>query len=123
MLGSSDVIVFLATAAPSRSRAFYESMLGLRLVADETFALVFDADGVMVRIAKVAALAPAKHAVLGWSVSDIVAAVTALAARGVTFERFPGLTQDPLGIWSSPDGAQVAWFKDPDGNVLSVTQF
>lgn len=123
MLASSDVIVFLATADASRARAFYESMLGLRLVADETFALVFDANGVMVRIAKVAALTPATHAVLGWSVADIVAAVAALGARGVTFERFPGLTQDPLGIWSSPDGAQVAWFKDPDGNVLSVTQF
>ena len=77
----------------------------------------------MLRIAKVQELTPARHAVLGWRVPDIVREVRDLAQKGVTFERFEGFAQDNLGIWTSPVGANVAWFKDPDGNTLSLTQF
>ena len=97
-------------------------MLGLKLIADEYFALVFDLNGHALRIAKVDALTPAKHTVLGWNVNDIAAAAKSLGARGVVFERFDGMDQDDLGIWLSPSGAKVAWFKDPDGNSLSLTQ-
>jgi catechol 2,3-dioxygenase-like lactoylglutathione lyase family enzyme len=122
MLADCDVIAFTATAQPDRARGFYEGVLGLRLLADEPFGLVFDAHGVMLRVAKVPALAPAPHTVLGWRVADVHAKVEALAARGVVFERYGGLAQDAGGVWMSPSGARVAWFKDPDGNLLSLTQ-
>jgi catechol 2,3-dioxygenase-like lactoylglutathione lyase family enzyme len=123
MLTDNDPISFIATRDPVASRAFYEGKLGLRLVSDEHFALVFELNGHMLRLAKVTELTPAKHTVLGWHVSNISESVRALGARGVLFERFEGMNQDELGIWASPSGAKVAWFKDPDGNSLSLTQF
>jgi len=122
VLGARDIIAFLATTDAARARAFYETTLGLRLVADEPFALVFDAHGTMLRVAKVQELAPARHTVLGWIVPDIRAAVGALGTKGVTFERYPGLSQDDLAVCAFPGGSHVAWFKDPDGNTLSLTQ-
>lgn len=115
-------ILFLATADPARARAFYEDTLGLPFVADEPFALVFDAGGTMLRVQKVERVAAAPYTVLGWTVADLCAVVAALAGRGVTFNRYDGLRQDDLGIWESPGGAKVAWFSDPDGNVLSLTE-
>jgi len=123
MLSSCEVISFVATAKPTEARRFYQEILGLRLVADEPFALVFDAHGVMLRVSRVHELIPAPYTVLGWKVADISAAVKELEARGVAFERYEGFDQDDLGIWASPSGAKVAWFKDPDGNTLSLTQF
>ena len=123
MLGSCDVIAFAATTNPTRAREFYESVLGLRLVSDEPFALVFDAHGIMLRISKVQELNPAGHTILGWRVPDIVAAVKELETSGVTFQQYEGIQQDDLGIWAAPDGGKVAWFEDPDGNTLSLTQF
>ena len=113
----------MATADAARARDFYESAVGLRLVADEPFAVVFDANGIMLRVQKVEAVRPAPYTTLGWNVRDIAAAIERLNANGVRFERYPGFSQDSLGVWRSPSGAQVAWFKDPDGNVLSLTQF
>jgi catechol 2,3-dioxygenase-like lactoylglutathione lyase family enzyme len=113
----------VATTDAARARTFYEGVLGLRLVADEPFALVFDLAGVMLRVAKVEQFAPQPFTVLGWRVSDVVAAVSALSRKGVAFERFPGMDQDELGVCAFPDGGRVAWFKDPDGNLLSLTQF
>ena len=98
MLGSRDVMAFVATTQPARAKEFYKSALGLRFLADEPFALVFDANGTTLRISKVPELAPARHTVLGWTVPDVVAAVAALAGKGVTFERYPGLPQDERGI-------------------------
>jgi catechol 2,3-dioxygenase-like lactoylglutathione lyase family enzyme len=121
-LSSANLVAFVATAVPARAREFYEHVLGLRLVADDPFALVFDANGTTLRIAKVQELTPVPRTVLGWAVRDIAGEVTGLARQGVTFERFEGVTQDELGIWSAPGGARVAWFKDPDGNLLSLTQ-
>ena len=85
--------------------------------------MVFDANGTMLRVQKVQELLPARHAVLGWDVRDIRAEIEALTKKGVRFERFDGLPQDELGIWTSPAGGKIAWFKDPDGNTLSLTQF
>jgi catechol 2,3-dioxygenase-like lactoylglutathione lyase family enzyme len=123
MLRDNNAIAFVATLNPEAARKFYEGVLGLHFIADEYFALVFDLNGRMLRIAKADALTPAKHTVLGWEVSDIAVEVAGLAKRGVAFERFEGMTQDSLGIWTSPSGAKVTWFRDPDGNALSLTQF
>jgi len=123
VLTSNNAISFVATRNPSAARSFYEDTLGLRLVADEHFALVFDVNGRMLRVAKTEELTPAVHTVLGWEVEAIEAKVRELGARGVAFLRFEGMPQDALGIWTSPSGSKVAWFKDPDGNNLSVTQF
>lgn len=123
MLTNNNAISFVATRDAGAARSFYEDTLGLRLVADEHFALVFDVNGRMLRIAKADELIPAAHTVLGWEVADIYSSVKELQARGVAFLRFDGMPQDALGIWTSPSGAKVAWFKDPDGNNLSLTQF
>jgi catechol 2,3-dioxygenase-like lactoylglutathione lyase family enzyme len=123
MLGNDNIMAFVATAQSDSTRDFYERVLGLSFVEDSPFALVFDAHGTMLRIQKVEKLQPAPYTALGWHVPDIRACVESLASRGVRFERYEGVPQDDLGIWATPDGAQVAWFKDPSSNILSLTQF
>ena len=123
MLANAKVMAFIATAQPETAKAFYQQLLGLRLVADTPFALVFDAGGTELRVQKVQGVSTAPYTALGWAVPDIAAAVRRLAGAGIAFERYVGLAQDAAGIWTTPDGAQVAWFKDPDGNTLSLTQF
>jgi catechol 2,3-dioxygenase-like lactoylglutathione lyase family enzyme len=123
VLGSSPVIAFVATTDPRRAKAFYAGTLGLRLTGEDPFALVFDAAGTMLRVATVTALKPAGYTVLGWNVRDIDRAVRDLAEKGVAFQRYDGMPQDELGIWTSPGGARIAWFLDPDGNTLSLTEF
>src|SRR5262249_41918328 len=105
-----------------RARAFYETKLGLQFVADEDYAVVFNAHGTTLRIQKVPELQAALHTTLGWQVDNIEQTVRELTGRDVTFERYGFLSQDELGIWTTPTGARVAWFKDPDGNTLSLTQ-
>lgn len=122
MLKSHPIIAFVATTNPARAKAFYAKTLGLRLVSEDGFALAFDAGGTMLRVAIVQTLQPVGYTVLGWIVPDIAKAVRDLIARGVTFERYGWMKQDALGIWASPSGARVAWFTDPDGNTLSVTE-
>jgi len=97
-------------------------VLGLTLLSEDPFATVFDANGTSLRVTPVQEIALAPYTVLGWDVSDIDAAVAEMAARGVRFEHFPGLPQSESGIWEAPGGTRVAWFKDPDGNLLSVAQ-
>lgn len=125
ILGGSRLVAFAPTTDAAKARAFYEGVLGLRLVADEKpFALVFDANGTMLRVTTVHELKPDPFTVLGWDVEDIEATVDRLTAAGVEFNRYKGVNDgDARGIWNSPSGARVAWFKDPDGNVLGVTQF
>jgi len=123
MLGKQTLVAFLGTTDSARARAFYEETLGLSLVSDDLYALVFDAHGTTIRIQKVAALQPHPFTALGWAVEDIEAVVAALKQKGVGCERFAGLDQDPHGVWASPSGARVAWFEDPDGNLLSLTEF
>jgi catechol 2,3-dioxygenase-like lactoylglutathione lyase family enzyme len=116
------LIAFLATTNGARARAFYEGILGLPVVSDDDFALALDADGTPLRIQKVGTLQPHPFTSLGWQVANVESAADRLADRGVRFERFEGLEQDARGIWTSPSGARIAWFKDPDGNVLSLAQ-
>jgi catechol 2,3-dioxygenase-like lactoylglutathione lyase family enzyme len=122
MLGSSDLVAFVATTDLDRARAFYAGTLGLPLVEESPFACVFDAHGTTLRVTPVGEIRTAAYTVLGWTVDDIAATVKALGVAGVSFERFAGMDQDDRGVWTTPNGAQVAWFTDPDGNVLSVTQ-
>jgi catechol 2,3-dioxygenase-like lactoylglutathione lyase family enzyme len=122
LLGSCDLMAFVATTDAARARRFYGDVLGLPLVADEPYALVFDAHGTSLRVARVDTLLPAPHTVLGWVVPELTAAVIALARRGVVFERYAGLDQDERGICTFQGGGRVAWFKDPDGNTLSLTE-
>lgn len=117
----SKVIGFAMTTRPDAARRFYGETLGFRFVKDDGFALVFDAHGTMLRVAKAKDFKSVPYTILGWQVDDIVTAVKTLVDRGVTFERYPGMPQDENGIWNS-GGGYVAWFKDPDGNVLSLSQ-
>jgi catechol 2,3-dioxygenase-like lactoylglutathione lyase family enzyme len=122
LLGSTKIIAFVPTTDALRARSFYEGVLGLRFVKDDGFALVMDANGIMVRIAKSPEFKPTQGTILGWEVSGIEKIVAGLAEKGVKFERFGFFEQDALGIWTAPTGDKVAWFKDPDGNTLSVSQ-
>jgi catechol 2,3-dioxygenase-like lactoylglutathione lyase family enzyme len=120
---SATIIAFVGTNDIDRARSFYGQVLGLALAADEPFGLVFEVSGTMLRVTKVPQVAPASYNVLGWEVADIRAAARALAEKGIVFERFEGMAHDETGICQFPDGTKVAWFHDPDGNLLSITQF
>jgi catechol 2,3-dioxygenase-like lactoylglutathione lyase family enzyme len=122
-LREQPIMAFVATCDPERAKKFYRDTLGLRLVSEQLpFALVLDAHGIMLRVTIVKKLKPAGFTVLGWQVPKIEVAAKALTKAGVEFERYPGMEQDELGVWSSPNGARVAWFKDPDGNILSISE-
>ncbi|HEV2722721.1 MAG TPA: VOC family protein [Thermoanaerobaculia bacterium] len=116
------IVAFVPTTDFDKARAFYEGVVGLRFAGADGHALRFDVDGTMLRVTKVPAFTPFPWTILGWEVPDIAAAVVALRERGVKFESygFPG--QDADGIWTAPSGDKVAWFKDPDGNTLSISQ-
>ena len=122
MLESSDLVAFVAATDLDRARDFYEQTLGLPVLEQNDFACVLDAHGTMLRVTAVHQVARAGYTVLGWHVTDIAAAVRDLAGRGVAFLRYDGMDQDEQGIWTAPSGARVAWFADPDGNTLSLTQ-
>ena len=122
MLGSTNIVAFVPIKDSEKARAFYEGVLGLRFVKDDGYALVLEANGIMVRAARMKEFTPAQFTILGWQVSDIEQVVRGLAAKGVHFEMFGFFKQDNLGIWTAPTGDKVAWFKDPDGNILSVSQ-
>lgn len=122
-LGSAKTTIFLATADALAARSFYEGALGLTLQADEPYALVYLLSGTELRLSKVPQHTPFPFTVLDFQIDSIEDAHAALSERGVTFSMFEGMGQDENGIWESPDGgAKILWFKDPDGNVLSVSQ-
>lgn len=116
------VVTFLLTTKPEAATAFYRDTMGCRYVRDDGFALVFDLGGAMLRIGKVPEFAPVQNTVLGWEVAAIGAEVARLGAKGVRFERYENMGQDAQGICTFPNGDKVAWFKDPDGNVLSLSE-
>lgn len=119
----ATVITFILTRDPARSKAFYTETLGFKLVAEDPYAAVLDLNGVALRIVEIKDHVPNAHTVLGWDVKDIAADLRALNAKGVKAEIYEGFGQDDQGIWHSPDGrAKIAWFLDPDGNNLSLTQ-
>ena len=122
MVRMKSLVAFIPTRDADRARAFYEHVVGLRFVQDDGFALVMDFDGTMIRIAKVGDYQPFAFTLVGWEVDDIGAAVKALTAKGAAVERYGFLEQDAAGVWTAPGGAKVAWFKDPDGNLLSMSE-
>ena len=122
MLGAATVTAFLATTNGPRARQFYATTMGLPLKTDDEFALAFDAGGIELRVQKVQAFDPQPFTALGWRVSNVGKTIAALTRKGIRFERYPFLKQDEQGVWQAPSGARVAWFKDPDGNLLSLTE-
>jgi catechol 2,3-dioxygenase-like lactoylglutathione lyase family enzyme len=123
MLQKNDIVAFVPTNDAEKSKAFYKEVLGLKFVSDDGFALVFKANGTMVRIARAGKFTPQQFTILGWQVKKIEQIVKKMQAKGVEFLHFPGMGQAESGIWNAPDGAaKVAWFKDPDGNTLSVSE-
>ena len=121
---TAKAITFILTRDRPKAIPFYRDVLGFPLVSEDMFAAVFDLNGTMLRISTVETHQPGPSTVLGWEVPDIEAAARALIAKGIQFNIYEGFGQDELGIWTSPaSDAKVAWFKDPDGNVLSLTQF
>ncbi len=121
MLTASKLVGFLTTTDYEKARAFYEGKLGFEFVSLDQFALALRSGENMIRIGKVETFQPAQGTVLGWEVKDIRAAVQWLNSRGVVTEKYAFVPDKELGIWTAPDGDQVAWFKDPDGNVLSLS--
>lgn len=122
---SDSIVAFIPSRNPGKARSFYEGVLGLVFVSEDPFAVVVSSNGVPIRIANVSTVEgfePAPFTILGWNVDDIRAKVGDLSKKGVVFRRYEGMTQDDLGVWTSPSGALIAWFMDPDGNVLSLTQ-
>src|ERR1700758_3563848 len=123
MLNTQKVVAFVPAAAPIKARSFYEGVIGLRLISEDRFALVLDANGTMLRVTNVENFKPQQFMIWGWDVTDIDESVSDLNQNGIHFENYGMAGQDERGIWKSSSGARVAWFKDPDGNVLSLTQF
>ncbi len=122
-LGKYDIVGFITIVDVARAKQFYRDTLGLRLVSEEPpYALVFDANGIMLRLGMGKERPPVPGTVLGWHVPDASAAAKELQEAGVHFERYEYLQQDAQGIWTTPTGAKVAWFKDPDGNTLSISE-
>jgi catechol 2,3-dioxygenase-like lactoylglutathione lyase family enzyme len=123
MLGTARAVAFVGVRDLTAAKGFYGDVLGLRIVEQNPYALVADADGTMIRITAVETPSAAPYTVLGWDVGDIEATRARSRGQGCEFTRYDGMGQDELGIWNTPDGAKVAWFSDPDHNTLSLTQF
>lgn len=122
MLADKKLKAFVPTVKPNEAKSFYQDVLGLKLLSEDNFALEFDANGTLLRITTVQDLTPQPFTVLGWNVDNIVTIIEQLNDKNVFCERYGFFEQDDFGIWTSPNGSKVAWFKDPDGNVLSLTE-
>lgn len=122
MLATANPIAFIPTADADRARPFYEATLRLPFLSDDGFALNFETGGILLRVVRVGEFSPHIFTIFGWDVPDVEAAVAELSGRGVQFLHIHGMQQSPSGVWTSPSGAKVAWFKDPDGNTLSLSQ-
>jgi catechol 2,3-dioxygenase-like lactoylglutathione lyase family enzyme len=122
MLADQKLKAFIPTIMPEKAKAFYRDVLGLELLSEDEYALEFNANGVLLRVTSVPELVPQNFTVLGWNVPDISSLIVQMNNKGIRCEKYQFLNQDELGIWKAPGGAKVAWFKDPDGNLLSLTQ-
>lgn len=122
MLADKKLKAFVPTVMPHKAKSFYKDILGLALLSEDDYALEFDANGTLLRVTIVPELKPHAFTVLGWNVDDIASTIKALNKKGIVCEKYDFLKQDNLGVWESPGGSKVAWFKDPDGNVLSLTE-
>jgi catechol 2,3-dioxygenase-like lactoylglutathione lyase family enzyme len=122
MLNNEKIMSFVGVSDADKARAFYRDTLGLTMLHEDGFALVFDVGGIMLRVTLVNEVRPQPYTVLGWQVKDATATARALASAGVKPERYSHVPQDDDGIWTAPGRAKIAWFKDPDGNILSIAQ-
>lgn len=122
MLGKQNLVAFVPVRNADTARAFYRDKLGLRLLIEDNFALVFLLANARLRATIIPDFQPQKFTVLGWDVPNAADFARQLTAAGIPLVRVPGLQQDELGVWSAPGGAKVAWFRDPDGNMLSISQ-
>lgn len=122
MLADKELKAFVPTVKPNEAKSFYKDILGLKLLSEDNYALEFDANGTLLRVTIVHDLTPHPFTILGWNVDNILSVIKQLNDKNIFCERYDFLKQDNLGIWTSPNGSKVAWFKDPDGNVLSLTQ-
>src|SRR5450432_2604493 len=122
MLSGKKLKAFVPTVQPAKAKFFYKNVLGLKLLSEDNYALEFDANGTLLRVTIVPEFKPQLFTVLGWNVEDIVSIIKLLNKQSIFCERYEFLEQDELGIWKSPGGSKVAWFKDPDGNILSLTE-
>jgi len=122
MLSNQKLKAFAPTTKPAKAKSFYQNVLGLKLLSEDEFALEFDSNGTLLRVAIVPNLTPHPFTILGWNVEDIASTIKKLNAKKIFCERYDFFEQDKLGIWTSPNGSKVAWFKDPDGNILSLTE-
>jgi catechol 2,3-dioxygenase-like lactoylglutathione lyase family enzyme len=122
MLSNINIKAFVPTTKPEQAKQFYKDILGLKLLSEDSYALEFEAGESLLRVVTVQELTPHSFTILGWNIPDISSTIKSLIDKGIVFEQYGFMKQDGLGIWISPGGSQVAWFKDPDGNVLSLTQ-
>lgn len=122
MLSNAIIKAFVPTVKPKEAKQFYSEILGFELLSEDNYALEFEANDILLRITIVPELRPHPFTILGWNVGDIEAIIRQLNEKGIICEQYPNMKQDDLGVWLSPGGSKVAWFKDPDGNVLSLTQ-
>lgn len=122
MLADKELKAFVPTTKPVEAKLFYRDVLGLQLLSEDNYALEFNANGTLLRVIIVPELKPQLFTILGWNVNDIVSTIKSLNTKNIFCEKYEFLEQDALGIWTAPGGAKVAWFKDPDGNVLSLTE-
>jgi len=122
MLADKKLKAFIPTVMPEKAKSFYRDILGLKLLSEDAYALEFDANGILLRVTTVSSLKPHEFTVLGWNVPDISSLILLMNSKGIVCEKYAFLKQDDLGIWTAPGGSKVAWFKDPDGNLLSLTE-
>jgi catechol 2,3-dioxygenase-like lactoylglutathione lyase family enzyme len=115
-------VAFVGTRDLDRAEAFYVGLLGLRRMMRDDFAVVAIGDDVRMRITHVPDFKPQPFTVLGWQVQGLDDVMARLVEAGIQFRRFPGMEQDAAGVWRTPGGGRVAWFEDPDGNVLSLSE-
>ena len=122
MFNNANIKAFVPTTKPDEAKVFYKDILGLKLLSEDGYALEFEANGILVRISIVPELKPHAFTILGWNVPDISSTIKSLNEKGVECKKYDFMEQGSLGIWTSPNGSKVAWFNDPDGNVLSLTE-
>ena len=123
MLEDKKLKAFIPTIEPEKARNFYMNVLGLKLVSEDHYGMEFYTNGVLLRVTTVNKLTPQPFTVLGWDVEDLPSMIVSLGKSGIKFEKYNYIEQDNYGIWTAPGGLKVAWFKDPDGNLLSLTEY
>jgi catechol 2,3-dioxygenase-like lactoylglutathione lyase family enzyme len=122
MLGNKTIKAFVPTTNAKKAKAFYGGILGLTLLSEDEYALEYNSNGTLLRVTLVPELKPQSFTILGWNVPDIYAIIKLLNIKGIQCNKYDNLEQDNLGVWNSPGGSKVAWFRDPDDNVLSITE-